>query len=128
MTFPRNPAPYATAALAVLVLIALVSWAHRAPSGPDVARVDRTRAKLFDGMCEFSADVELRGRFGTFFFQRDYLQIRDAMIALLRTKSEYMVRTTQAREALRSQMRDTVNRVVGREIAADLRFTRFALL
>jgi hypothetical protein len=127
MALPRLQAPIVTAALLVLAAIAVLSWG-RGAGAPEVAHVPRTRANLYDGACVFAADVELRGRLGGFTFGRHDLEIRDALVDLLRTKPAYMVRTPIARESLRVQMLDTVNRVAGRAIATRLRLTEFILL
>jgi hypothetical protein len=124
------PAPIVTGSLVVLLVLAVCTWGWRpgGGSGPDTVHVSRTRAKLFDGACVFAADVQLDGTFGRFTFGRHYLDIRDALIDVLRTKPEYMVRTALARESLRLQMAEAVNRVAGRRIATDLRFTEFRTL
>jgi|GEM_PF-7010468 len=123
------PAPYITALLAGLLVVALIAW-HRGPEGPHstVAKVPRTRAKLFDGHCVFAADIELGSTWGRFAFARRYLDVRDALIEVLRTKSRYMVSSRTAREALRTQMVAAVNRVLGNGRATRFEFTEFQLL
>jgi len=126
------PAPLATGAVAVLVVIALAFAGFRpgvtAPNGRPLARIGKTQARLADGACEFAADVELDGRFSRYVFSSNYLSIRSALRDLMRTKRVYMVDSPTARQALRYQMVREVNRVVGRRVAADLRFTEFELL
>jgi hypothetical protein len=126
------PAPVATGAIAVLVGIALLFAGFRpgvtAPSGRPLAHINRTEARLADGRCEFAADVELQGGFSRWVFSSNYLSIRTALRDLMRTKRVYMVDTPIARQSLRYQMVREVNRVVGRRVAADLRFTQFDLL
>jgi hypothetical protein len=128
----RNvPAPVVTALLLVLAVVAVTGWGWRwtaTPGAPTVARVGRTKAKMFDGTCVFAAEVELRGTLSGMTFSRNYLAIKDALVELMRTKSEYMVRSSVARESLRSQMVQVVNRVAGREIAGEMRFSEFLLL
>ncbi len=128
----RNiPAPVVTTLLVILAIIAVTGWGWRwtaTPGAPAVARVGRTKAKMFDGTCVFAAEVELRGTMSGMTFSRNYLAIKDALVELMRTKSEYMVRSSIARESLRSQMVQVVNRVAGREIAGELRFSEFLLL
>ncbi len=128
----RNiPAPVVTAALIVLAIIAVTGWGWRwtgIPGEHTVAKLGRTKAKMFDGTCVFSAEVELQGGLSGMSFSRNYLAIKDALVALMATKSEYMVRTAVARESLRSQMLAEVNRVAGRPIAGQLRFSEFLLL
>lgn len=124
-------APVVTALLLVLALVAVTGWGWRwtgVPGAPAVAKVGRTKAQLFDGACVFAAEVELRGTLSGMTFSRNYLAIKDALVELMRTKSAYMVGSSVAREALRSQMVQVVNRVAGREIAGELRFSEFFLL
>jgi hypothetical protein len=126
------PAPVATGAVAVLLLAALLFAGFRpgitAQNGRPLARITRTQARLADGACEFAADVELQGRFSRLVFSSNYVSIRTALKDLMRTKRVYMVDTPLARQSLRYQMVREVNRVVGRRVAADLRFTQFELL
>lgn len=128
----RNvPAPVVTALLLALAVVAVTGWGWRwtaAPGAPAVATVGRTKAKMFDGTCVFSAEVELHGTLSGMTFSRKYLAIKDALVELMRTKSEYMVRTSIARESLRTQMVQEVNRVAGSDIAGELRFKEFLLL
>lgn len=123
------PAPYVTALLAALVLVALIAWARGiGGDNASVAKVPRTRARLFDGQCIFAADIELASVWGRVAFASRYPQVRNALIDVLRTKSRYMVNTTTAREALRGQMRAAVNRVIGDGCAKRFEFTEFRLL
>jgi flagellar basal body-associated protein FliL len=125
------PAPIVTALLLTLVVVAVTTWYHGLgdeDAGPPMARVTRTRAKLFDGQVIFTADIELSGRWGSFAFARHYLDVRDAMVDVLHTKSRYMVNSTLAREALRRQMLDAVNRVIGDGLATRLHFREFLFL
>ena len=98
------------------------------PNGRPLARIGRTQARLADGACEFAADVELDGRWSRYVFTTNYLSIRSALRDLMRTKRVYMVDTPTARQALVYQMVREMNRVAGRRVAADLRFTEFDLL
>jgi len=125
------PAPVATGAVVGLVVLAPACAGFRpgldAPRGRPVARIGRTEARLADGACELAADVELQGRFGRWAFSSNDVSIRTALRDLLRTKRVYVVDTPLARQSLRYRMIREVNRVVGRRVAADLRFTRFEL-
>lgn len=125
------PGPIAWSAIALVVVVALAYWGQRpaapGPGGEHVARLSRTRAPLHDGGCIFAADVELSGRWGDLSFNRNYLDIKKALVALMRTKSRYMVSTPMARESLRMQMVAEVNRVAGRPIARELRFSQFVI-
>ena len=85
----------------------------------------RTKAKLNDGVCIFAADVKLRSRWAGFTFSRKYLEIKSAMVTLLRSKSAYMVSSESSREALRLQMLAEVNRVGGSKIAEGVTFSEF---
>jgi flagellar basal body-associated protein FliL len=53
--------------------------------------------------------------------------VRQALVAILRTKSRYMVSNPTAREALRRQMVREVNRVLDEPVADELEFTEFVL-
>lgn len=131
MRMRNMPAPVVTTLLVLLAILAVTGWGWRwtgTPGAPAVARVGRTKAKMFDGSCVFAAEVELRGTMSGLTFSRNYLAIKDALVELMRTKSEYMVRSSIARESLRTQMVQVVNRVAGREIAGELRFSEFRLL
>lgn len=125
------PGPIAWCAIALVVAVALAWWGQRPPAGgapgENVARVSRTRAPLFDGGCVFAADVQLSGRWSDLAFNRNYLDIKKALVALMRTKSRYMVSSPMAREALRMQMVAEVNRVAGRPIARELQFSQFVV-
>lgn len=92
-----------------------------------VARIGRTRALLNDGACTFAAAVMLRPDADVWTVERRQFELREAFVALLRTKSRYMVSTATAREALRRQMLREVNRVMAAPVADDLRFTEFVL-
>jgi hypothetical protein len=124
------PAPIVTASLLVLLAIAIGFWGHRATgSHPEqIAQIARTRAKLSDGDCEFAADVHLASRWSGWAFSLREGAVRNALVALLRSKSRYMVATNPAREALRVQMLDAVNGVIGSGRATDLRITEFEFL
>lgn len=124
------PGPIAWSAIALLIAVTLAYWGQRTPAGApgeNVARVSRTRAPLFDGGCVFSADVQLSGRLSSLAFDRNYLDIKKALVALMRTKSRYMVSSPMARESLRMQMVAEVNRVAGRPIARELQFSQFVV-
>ena len=132
MRMPRVrdlPAPYVTALLLCLLVLAVVTWSRGGGGqGTNVAKVSRTRAKLYDGQCVFAADVELRSGWGQLAFARHYLDVRDAMVDVLRTKSRYMVSSGAARESLRWQLVAAVNGVIGDGRATRLQFTEFRLL
>lgn len=125
------PGPIAWSAIALVLAVALAYWGQRPPgggaAGEHVARVSRTRAPLFDGGCVFAADVQLNGRWSDLAFARNYLDIKKALVDLMRTKSRYMVSSPVARESLRMQMVAEVNRVAGRPIARELQFSQFVV-
>ena len=111
-----------------MLVFGVVFWGYRTGGvgmGPPVAKMARTKAKLNDGVCIFAADVALRNRWASFTFSRKYLAIKSAMVALLRSKSAYMVSSESSREALRMQMVQEVNRVGGRKIADQVTFSEF---
>jgi flagellar basal body-associated protein FliL len=125
---PRKFDPILVAILVGLVGFALVFWGYTAEHAAGfVGRVERTRARLNDGVCIFAADIKLTGGFGKFEFDRHRLDIRDALIEILRRKSSYMVDSPIARAALRSQMVQEVNRIVHRRVALGLTFSQFDL-
>jgi hypothetical protein len=122
-------APLVTAI--VLILLAAGFWGQQKRSGDTttVAQIARMRATLADGAdCEFSADVRLTSRWSGFAFSLHKETVRTELVALLRQKSEYMVNSVQAREALRYQMLAAVNRIIGNGRATDLCFTAFEFL
>ena len=111
-----------------MLVFGVVFWGYRTGGvgmGPPVAKMARTRAKLNDGVCIFAADVKLNSRWASFTFSRKYLAIKSAMVALLRSKSAYMVSSESSREALRQQMVQEVNRVSGGNIADRITFSEF---
>ena len=65
-----------------------------------VAHIGRTRAALNDGLCTFAARSRLRPD-AHWAFERRQGEVRQALVAILRTKSRYMVSNPTAREALR---------------------------
>lgn len=122
-------APLVTAG--VLIVLAGAFWGPQSGSSatPAVGQIARTRAQLSNGAgCEFAADVQLTSRWSSFAFSMRKEAIRQAFVALLRTKSEYMVDSRTSREALRYQMLDVVNSLIGSGRATDLCFTAFELL
>lgn len=123
-------APVVSACAAALLALAVVFWGQRVGDGSSgsSARIANVDAVLYDGEVEFSADVDLPSRWGRATFAMRELSIRSALVALLRTKSRYMVATTTARESLRREMLQTVNRIIGSGRATAVRLPRFALL
>ena len=126
---PRKVDPVITTILVGLVVFALGFWGYRSQmsSGHPVGKVERTRAKLGDGVCVFAADVELVNGLGKMEFDRHRLDIREALVEVLRRKSSYMVDNPVARAALRSQMVNEVNRIAQKPIALGLTFSEFDL-
>jgi hypothetical protein len=125
------PAPIVTAIVLGLLAIAIGFWNQRSESSGEtiVAQISRTRAQLADGSdCEFTADVQLAGRWSSFAFSMRREAVRAALVALLREKSSYMVDSRPSREAVRYQMLAAVNGVIGIGRATDLLFTTFELL
>ena len=113
---------------AALLVFGVVFWSYRTGgigTGPPVAKMARTKAKLSDGVCIFAADVALRSRWASFTFSRNYLAIKSAMVTLMRSKSAYMVSSESSRAALRLQMVQEVNRISGRRIADGVTFSEF---
>lgn len=116
---------------AVLVLVVLTVAFWRQETGrpvTQVARLANMQAKLNDGECEFSADIQLTGRWARFSFGMRESSVRSALIEVLRSKSRYMVSSGTARESLRHEMLGAVNDVLGKGRATDLRLPRFDLM
>ncbi|MFN8544045.1 MAG: flagellar basal body-associated FliL family protein [Candidatus Binatia bacterium] len=115
--------------VALVILLAFVAvgfWGYVATTGPyPVGKVERTRVKLSDGVVQFSANVELTGQIGQVEFNRHRLEIRDAFVNLLRSKSSYMIDNPVSREALQYQLMREVNRVASRRIARAITFPEF---
>jgi hypothetical protein len=126
---PRRLPALAAGSLAILLLTTAGFWGYAThdPGTPRIAHIGRTRAVLNDGTCTFAARVRLRPEANAWAFERRQADVRAALVAVLRTKSRYMVSTRTAREALRAQMLREVNRVMAEPVAAELDFTEFVL-
>lgn len=118
--------PPLLAAPALALVLAAATLVACDPRGARVAEIGRTRAVLNDGLCTFAATVTLRPDAHRTFARRER-EVRQALVAVLRTKSRYMVNSPTAREALRRQMLREVNRVLAEPVAEELRFTEFVL-
>jgi hypothetical protein len=126
----RLPAPVVTVVAVALLVVGAVFWGtgpHGDGDARPTARVARVRARLTDGVCQFTADVELRDRRSRWTFDRSAGDIRAAFVGLLGRKSRYMVNTAVARESLREQMRDAVNQVARARIAERVTLPEFAV-
>ncbi len=97
-------APGVVSAVLFLVVLTVAFWRQES-SRPvtQVARLAKMQAKLNDGECEFSADVQLAGRWARFSFGMRESSVRAALIDVLRSKSRYMVSSSTARESLRQE-------------------------
>ena len=116
--------------LGFMVVLALIGLAGRGihdANATRIAHITRTRAQLNDGACTFAAAVTLNPNADAWKFDRKQDEMRQALVALLRTKSRYMVSNPTAREALRRQMLREVNRVMAAPAADEIRFTEFVL-
>jgi hypothetical protein len=124
----RIPPPIAASVVTlILTIVGFWGYATHDARASRIAHITRARAILNDGTCTFSAAVTLSPRVGQWAFERRQAEVRDALVALLRTKSRYMVSNPTAREALRVQMLREVNRVMSEPVADELRFTEFVL-
>lgn len=125
----RRIPPLIAASVVALVVTIVGFWGYatHADSALRIAHIMHARAPMNDGTCTFSAAVTLRPDADQWAFERHQGEMRQALVAVLRTKSRYMVSTPTAREALRSQMLREVNRVMDRPVADELRFTEFVL-
>lgn len=126
---PRKVPPLIATSVVALVLTIVGFWGHATHDAraSRIAHIMHTRAPMSDGACTFSAAVTLRPDADQWAFERHQGELRQALVAVLRTKSRYMVSTSTAREALRTQMLREVNRVMDRPVADELRFTEFVL-
>jgi len=124
----RKVPPLIAASVVTLLLTIVGFWGYATQDagGSRVAHIGRTRAALNDGLCTFAAAVTLR-RDAQWAFERRQGEVREALVAILRTKSRYMVSNPTAREALRLQMLREVNRVMAEPVADEFRFTEFVL-
>ena len=124
----RRVPPLIAASVMTLILTIVGFWGYAAKdaSGSRIAHIGRTRAALNDGLCTFAAAVTLK-QDGHSAFERRQGEVRRALVAVLRTKSRYMVSNPTAREALRRQMVREVNRVLDEPVADELEFTEFVL-
>lgn len=111
----------------VLTIVGFWGWASHDARASRIAHITRTQASLNDGGVTFAAAVTLHPDADPRAFERRQAEIRDALVALLRTKSRYMVSNPTAREALRLQMLREVNRVMAEPVADEIRFTEFVL-
>jgi flagellar basal body-associated protein FliL len=125
----RRVPPLVAASIVTLVLtiVGFWGWASHDARASRIAHITRTQASLNDGSCTFAAAVTLRPDADARALERRQGELRDALVALLRPKSRYMVSNPTAREALRLQMLREVNRVIGEPVADELRFTEFDL-
>ena len=125
----RQLPPLVAASVVTLMLTVVGFWGYATHDAraSRVASIGRTRAALNDGLCTFAASVTLRPDADAWKFERRQGEVRQALIAVLRTKSRYMVSNPTAREALRRQMLREVNRVLAEPVADELRFTEFVL-
>jgi hypothetical protein len=121
-------APGLSAALLLLVVVGVVYWRPESRPTTHVVRLSNLQAKLGDGECEFTADVDLSGRWGRIAFGMRESTVRSRLVALLRSKSRYMVRTSVARESLRVEMLDAVNGIIGSGRATAVRLPKFDVL
>jgi flagellar basal body-associated protein FliL len=111
----------------VLTIVGFWGYAARDAGASRVAQLGRVRAALNDAECTFNAAVTLRPAASAWAFERRQGELREALAAVVRTKSRYMVSTATAREALRRQMLREVNRVMAEPVADELRFTEFEI-
>lgn len=121
--------PLIAASMVVLMLTIVGFWGYATHDAraARVAHLGRVQVAMNDGLCTFNAAVTLRPDADTWAFERRQPILREALVAILRTKSRYMVSNPTAREALRRQMLREVNRVMAEPVADELRFTEFVL-
>lgn len=113
----------------LLLTVMVVFWRQDRHPPRATVTLSMLQAKLNDGVqCEFTADIELAGRFGRFVFGLRENTVRAMLIDIVRAKSRYMVSTSTARESLRHEMLKAVNGVMGEGSATAVRLSRFELL
>ena len=125
----RKLPPSIGAGIVILLLTIVAFWGYatRDASAARIAHIARTRAVLNDANCTFAAAVRLTPAADQWSFERRQVEVREALVAILRTKSRYMVSNPTAREALRNQMLREVNRVMDEPFADEFLFTEFVL-
>lgn len=117
----------ASVVMLILTIVGFGGYATHDARASRIAQIARTHAVLNDGLCTFAAAVTLRPEADQGTFERRQGEVRQALVAILRTKSRYMVSNPTAREALRRQMLREVNRVLDQPMADEFRFTEFVL-
>src|SRR5262249_18039657 len=119
--------PLVLATLALLAAIALGFVLRSSTGAPLVrtARLAKTRARLADGVCVFSTDVQLHSLWGQWAFARNQVEIRAGVMSLMKTKSRYMVDTPTARQALAWQVVRLVNNLTSTHTAERVAFPDF---
>lgn len=132
MARPPIPAPLLTTVLIVLLATIVVYWGRGGGNGVGTASLRtatlrNVRAELADAACVFTVDVQLESAWQQWAFTRSRLDIRKALVDLLRTKRRYMVENAVARQALGSEMAYAVNRVAQATIAERVAFPAFEL-
>ena len=126
----RIPAPLLTTVLVVLLATTVLFWGRSGVGDSTrlrTATLRNVRAELADAACVFTADVQLESAWQQWAFTRARLDIRKALVDLLRTKRRYMVENAVARQALGSEMTYAVNRVARATIAERVDFPAFEL-
>lgn len=91
------------------------------------ARLVKTRARMHDGMCVFTAAFHLKSPTDQATFALHQNEIRGEIVDAMRVKSRYMVQSPSAQKGLAVQFSNVVNRVTGRRIAANVTFDEFEL-
>jgi len=121
--------PLIAVSVMVLMLTIVGFWGYTTEEAgaARVAHLGRVNVTLNDGVCTFNAAVTLRPEANAWAFERRQPAMRDALAAILRTKSRYMVSNPTAREALRRQMLREVNRLMAEPVADEVRFTEFVV-
>jgi flagellar basal body-associated protein FliL len=127
MPLRRTSLVASTVLAAVVAVVGASGCATQAAGAGHVAYIPRTRVELNDATCTFATAVTLRAGADPAAFEVRQAEVRDALVAILRTKSRYMVSSATAREAVRRQMLREVNRVLDGPVADELQFTEFVL-
>ena len=126
--FRRIPAPIATGAVVVLLVVMVLFWGqHGGGLGLRTATVANVRADLADSGCIFTADVQLGSAWQQWTFARVRSDARRQFVTIMRYKRRYMVQNAVERQALAAEMAGAINRLARADIAERVDFPRFEL-
>lgn len=127
MSMTRLPGLVPATVAALVVSIGLF-WGYRSGAVDiQTVRLVKTRARMHDGLCVFSAAFHLQSAVDQASFALHQGEIRREILESMRVKSRYMVESASARKGLGVQFANLVNRVAGKRIANGVTFDQFEL-